>query len=81
MDHFNGVKKRQHKIHTFFQKKLKVESEKNSDVQVSIMINVTQVNFSFFLQKYSLSIFLFYCFDRVTMIPILKIYLLSLIYQ
>lgn len=42
MDSFNDVKKRQHKIHTFFQKKLKVESEKNSDVQV------TQVIFSFF---------------------------------
>ena len=42
MDSFNDVKKRQHQIHTFFQKKLKVESEKNSDVQV------TQVIFSFF---------------------------------
>ncbi|XP_008185846.1 zinc finger MYM-type protein 1-like [Acyrthosiphon pisum] len=39
MDSFNDVKKRQHQIHTFFQKKLKVESEKNSDVQVTQSYN------------------------------------------
>ncbi|VVC37966.1 HAT, C-terminal dimerisation domain [Cinara cedri] len=42
MDYFINVKKRQQKIHTFFQKKLNVKSEKNSEVQVSIMINGTQ---------------------------------------
>lgn len=44
MDSSNNVKKRQRQIHTFFQKKLKAESEKNSDVQVT---QVTQVVFSF----------------------------------
>ncbi|XP_022162595.1 uncharacterized protein LOC111028313 isoform X2 [Myzus persicae] len=40
MDSSNNVKKRQRQIHTFFQKKLKAESEKNSDVQVT---QVTQI--------------------------------------